>query len=256
MSHPFSSMSPRCPMSLLLTALLTLLLCGPANAIEVLAAEVPPYVIRAHQGAPTGMAVEVLEEAARRLDEPLQIEVLPFARALSQAQHRKDVLLLPPAWSEERAPHFLWIAPLLEESFVLLTDRGLRPERITLAEARRRGDKIGVLRNSLAHTLLSETDGVTLELASEEERNAQKLALGRISVWAAAWNTARYNQLSAELPESRLLRGETLKHTSLYLAAHPDFPAAQADRWRATLESMHRDGTVRRILAQYDYQAP
>ena len=54
-----------------------------------------PYVIRAQQGAPSGMAIEVLEEAARRLGEPLEIELMPLARALSQASHRPDVLLLP-----------------------------------------------------------------------------------------------------------------------------------------------------------------
>ncbi|MBZ6064947.1 transporter substrate-binding domain-containing protein [Aeromonas schubertii] len=243
-------------MPLLLCALIALLVSGSALAIEVLAAEVPPYAIKSQQGAPTGMAVEVLEEAARRLGEPLHIEVLPFARALSQARHRKDVLLLPPAWSEERASHFLWIVPLLEESFVLVTDRRHHPTPLTLVEARRRGDKIGVLRNSLAHDRLRRVEGVTLELATEEVRNAQKLSLGRISAWAAAWNTVNYNQLRAELPTTHLLRGETLQRTSLYLAAHPEFPAAQASRWRAALESMHRDGTLRRILAQYDYQAP
>ena len=70
-----------------------------------------PYVIRAQQGAPSGMAIEVLEEAARRLGEPLEIELMPLARALSQASHRPDVLLLPPARNPQREPLFLWIAP-------------------------------------------------------------------------------------------------------------------------------------------------
>lgn len=46
----------------------------------VIAAEIPPYVIRTYQGAPSGMAVEVQEDAARGLKEPLTIERMPLAR--------------------------------------------------------------------------------------------------------------------------------------------------------------------------------
>jgi polar amino acid transport system substrate-binding protein len=41
---------------------------------------IPPYVIRTYQGAPSGMAVEVQEDAARGLKEPLTIERIPLAR--------------------------------------------------------------------------------------------------------------------------------------------------------------------------------
>ncbi len=46
----------------------------------VIAAEIPPYVIRTNQGAPSGMAVEVQEDATRCLKEPLTIERMPLAR--------------------------------------------------------------------------------------------------------------------------------------------------------------------------------
>lgn len=45
----------------------------------VIAAEIPPYVIRTYQGTPSGMAVEVQEDAARGLKEPLTIERMPLA---------------------------------------------------------------------------------------------------------------------------------------------------------------------------------
>ena len=41
---------------------------------------IPPYVIRTYQGTPSGMAVEVQEDAARGLKEPLTIERIPLAR--------------------------------------------------------------------------------------------------------------------------------------------------------------------------------
>lgn len=34
------------------------------------------------------------------------------------------------------------------------------------------------------------------------------------------------------------------------------FPAAEALRWRKAIEGMREDGSLARILKQYDYQAP
>ncbi|MNH41863.1 hypothetical protein D3C79_1034410 [compost metagenome] len=71
-----------------------------------------------------------------------------------------------------------------------------------------------------------------------------------------AWNTARYNQQRAGLPLADLVRGDTLQESALYLAASPRFPAAEALRWRKAIEEMREDGSLARILRQYDYQAP
>lgn len=135
-----------------------LLLCAllfpaaQAKAVVVIAAEIPPYVIRSYQGAPSGMAIEVLEEAARRLKEPLTIELMPLARALSQTRHRQDVLLVPPVRSPQREPQFLWIAPLLDEAFVLVSHRHYHPAPITSKELP--GLTIGVMRGSYGQSLL------------------------------------------------------------------------------------------------------
>ena len=71
-----------------------------------------------------------------------------------------------------------------------------------------------------------------------------------------AWNSARYNQQQAGLPLADLVRGDTLQRASLYLAASPRFPAAEATRWRKIIATMRDDGSLARIIKQYDYQAP
>ena len=239
----------------LLLLLSPLIVCAfSARAVVVVAADIPPYVIRAQQGAPSGMAIEVLEEAARRLGEPLEIELMPLARALSQASHRPDVLLLPPARNPQREPLFLWIAPLLEEAFVLVSHRQHHPAPLSVKEVA--GLTLGALRGSHGQSLIQPLEGVTRELVTEEVSNASKLARGRIQGWAVAWNTARYNQQRAGLPLADLVRGDTLQQSALYLAASPLFPAAEALRWRKAIEGMREDGSLARILKQYDYQAP
>lgn len=240
-------------MSLLLCLLLVLF--SPfVQAVTLLAGEVPPYVIRPQQGAPTGMAVEVIEEAARRLREPIQIELMPFARAIQEAQHRSRVLLLPPVRSPDREAMLQWIVPLLDEAFVLASDQHYHPAPLRLDE--KSPLKIGVLRHSLSHNLLQELGVTSLDIVTTERNNADKLALGRIQAWAAAWNTIRYAQQEAGLRLSELVKGATLAKMPLYLAASPDFPLQEARRWHDVIQGMRADGNLARILHQYDYQAP
>lgn len=240
--------------TLLLLLCPTLFTSLPARAVVVVAADIPPYVIRSQQGAPSGMAIEVLEEAARRLGETLEIELMPLARALSQTRHRPDVLLLPPARNPQRESQFLWIAPLLEEAFVLVSHRNHHPAPLTVADLP--GLTVGAMRGSHGQSLIPLLEGVTQELVSEEINNASKLARGRIQAWAVAWNTARYNQQRAGLPLPDLVRGETLQQSTLYLAASPRFSRSEALRWRRVIQEMREDGSLARILHQYDYQAP
>ncbi|TFF78483.1 ABC transporter substrate-binding protein [Aeromonas taiwanensis] len=240
--------------TLLLLLCPTLFTSLPARAVVVVAADIPPYVIRSQQGAPSGMAIEVLEEAARRLGETLEIELMPLARALSQTRHRPDVLLLPPARNPQRESQFLWIAPLLEEAFVLVSHRNHHPAPLTVADLP--GLTVGAMRGSHGQSLIPLLEGVTQELVSEEINNASKLARGRIQGWAVAWNTARYNQQRAGLPLPDLVRGQTLQRSTLYLAASPRFSPSEAMRWRRVIQEMRQDGSLARILFQYDYQAP
>lgn len=226
----------------------------PARAVVVIAAEIPPYVIRSNQGAPSGMVIEVLEEAARRLKEPLTIELMPLARALSQARYRRNVLLVPPVRSPQRDPQFLWIVPLMDEAFVLVSHRQYHPTPLTINALP--GLTVGVMRGSFGQSLLRPYPQVKQALVAEEIHNADKLALGRIQGWAVAWNSARYNQQQAGLPLADLVRGETLQHSPLYLAASPHFPTAEATRRYQTITAMRDDGSLARIIKQYDYQAP
>ena len=104
--------------------------------------------------------------------------------------------------------------------------------------------------------LLQPLGRVKQDPVTDEVSNANKLARNRIQGWAVAWNTARYNQQQAGLPLTDLVRGDTLQESTLYLAASPRFPPADALRWRTTILAMHDDGSLARILKQYDYQAP
>jgi polar amino acid transport system substrate-binding protein len=111
------------------------------------------------------MAIEVLEEAARRLKEPLTIELMPLARALSQTRHRQNVLLVPPVKSPQRESLFLWIAPLLDEAFVLVSHRQHHPEPLSVKALP--GLTIGVMRGSYGQSLIQPLGQVKQDVVAE-----------------------------------------------------------------------------------------
>ncbi|MGN4957980.1 substrate-binding periplasmic protein [Aeromonas sp. 23P] len=235
-------------------ALLLLLVHTGAQAIVLVAAELPPYVIRSQQGAPSGMAIEVMEEAARRLKEPLTIELMPLARALIEVTHRKDVLLIPPVRSSRREHLFYWVAPIIDEEFVIVSDRRFHPVPIKAGELSTL--KVGTLRHSFGQHLLKQRLNLTSQTVATEELNAHKLQRGRIDAWVAAWNAILYNQQQEGFSTGQLVRGETLMRTQLFIAAHKEFPFTEGRRWQAVINEMRRDGSLTRIIRQYNYQAP
>ena len=234
--------------------LLLLLVTTRAQAIVLVAGELPPYVIHTQQGSPSGMAIEIMEEAARRLGEPLTIELMPLARALTQTAHRKDVLLVPPVRSTQREHLFYWVAPLLDDEYVIVSDRHFHPNPLRVKDLPPL--KVGALRYSFAQHLLKQRIDLSSQTVATEELNAHKLQRGRIDAWVSAWNAILYNQHLGGLPTEQLVRGETLMRTQFYVAASKEFPFTEGRRWQTTIEAMREDGSLLRIIRQYNYQAP
>ncbi|MBC8674089.1 ABC transporter substrate-binding protein [Aeromonas hydrophila] len=181
------------------------------------------------------MAIEVLEEAARRLKGRLTIELMPLARALQPDSPPPGRAAGAAGAQPQREPQFLWIAPLLMRpscwSVIASTIRPHHQQELP-------GLTVGVMRGSYGQSLLQPYPQVKQALVAEEIHNASKLALGRIQGWAVAWNSARYNQQQAGLPLKDLVRGDTLQRASLYLAASPvsrppGDPLAQGHRHHA-----------------------
>ncbi|MCE9952087.1 transporter substrate-binding domain-containing protein [Aeromonas allosaccharophila] len=234
--------------------LLLLLVNTGAQAIVLVAAELPPYVIRSSHGKPSGVAIEIMEEAARRLKEPLTIELMPLARALTQAIHRKDVLLIPPVRSTQREHLYYWVTPILDEEFVIVSDRNAHPTPLTLKDLP--SLKVGTLRHSFGQYLLQQRLNLASQTVATEDLNALKLQRGRIDAWAAAWNVILYNQQTGGFSIDEIVKGESLMRTQLFIAASKDFPFTEGRRWQAVIDEMRHDGTLARIIRQYHYQAP
>ncbi|MGL4205650.1 MAG: substrate-binding periplasmic protein [Aeromonadaceae bacterium] len=238
----------------LLLLLLTWAQLSDAKAVTLIGAEVPPFVMHEAQPLGPGLTAEILLVAAQRLGEPAQLDVKPFVRALMVTANGHDRLLVPPGRIPEREALLRWVSPLVDEAFVLFTDRQHHPKPIRQEELA--GLTVGVMRDSVGEQLMKKIPGGHIENAASEIINAKKLARGRIHAWAVSLNTGFYAQRAAGLDERQLVRGATLSRVTLYLAASPDFPDAEMIRWQQVIEAMRLDGTLQRLKQRYHYVEP
>lgn len=119
---------------LLLAALLSLL--AEAAGVRAYTEDFPPYNYADSQGRPAGYAVEVLGLLMNEAGVDYQLELLPWARALSLARQQPDHLIFTIARTPAREAHFFWIGPFARRSTALMRLRSTPHQVASLAEAR------------------------------------------------------------------------------------------------------------------------
>ncbi|MCX7205685.1 MAG: transporter substrate-binding domain-containing protein [Proteobacteria bacterium] len=232
--------------------LFSLFLASPAYSVLLVGAEVPPFATSSAGGS--GLAVEILQEAAKRLNESSAVSVMPFARAMAVTMQGTDIFVTPLGRVASREEKYQWVAPLMDEVFVLISHKKFQARPLSREQVDRL--IIGVMRNSVGEGLAAEFASATIDAVPMEATNAKKLAAGRIGAWVASWNTALYAQREAGLAAEDLVRGEVLMRTSLYVAASLKMPQQEVQRWRKMLEKMRKDGSIEAIEKKYRYEAP
>ena len=231
----------------------SLALANSTQALNLIGAEAPPFVTE-HDGKPSGAAIAILQEAAQRAGVHNKIQIYPFARALFSVTENGPSLLVPLGRIPAREHQFQWVAPLIDEAFVLVGNRNINSQPLTRAQLA--GKMVTVIRDSASAHLAEALPNVRVNSSTHEDSNAKILAAGRVTAWVTTWNTALQVQREAGLPEADLVKGEVLLRTTLYLAASPDLPAIEVLRWRAIIAAMKADGTLNRLLHDYHYVAP
>jgi len=163
---------------------------GLTEALAPLSYEEGPQV--------TGYAVELLRLLAQRSGRPLDVSVLPWARAQALAEQDRSAVLFPTARTPERESQYRWLGPLLTRRLWIyrLTSRRELP-RPSLSPPWAQGrERIGVAMESASAHLLQARGlrmGQELEPGLSDAHNLQKLLRGRMAYvvmldWAMAWH--------------------------------------------------------------------
>ena len=114
-------------------AFVTLAQASPElGKLHYLTEEYKPYNFSNESGAPTGLAVELLQQVWQKTNTPQQpITIMPWARGYYLLTQKPNVVLFSTARTEARDPLFKWACPIGYAEIVLM---GLAKSPVTIAK--------------------------------------------------------------------------------------------------------------------------
>ena len=214
----------------------------------------PPLNYEEH-GRAQGFSVELLRLMAAEAGQGLEIEVLPWTRAVLAASQTPQSLLFSLTRTPERETQYQWLGPIGPRRIVIYRLDSRADIRPAAALSQLKGLKLGAVRDSAtARQLLA--DGLRpdedLEWARDDETNLRKLLARRMDLivmldWAAAWHLRRQRLPYATL--TPVLAYDTDK--SYWYGLPPDTDPALLQRLRAALDQLKRDGRYERLRQRY-----
>lgn len=225
---------------LFLTALLALLArAAPAQGLTVLVYPNPGLFDVASDGRIEGAGAELLARLSAASGVPHDTRAVPAARAQAMLAQSPLHCIFGVARTAEREPLFSWLGPLASGELVLFG----RPGELRQVHGPQdlAGRTVVAQRHSQALSWLT-AHGVTAHEANDLVTGLRMLRAGRVDYWLV-------NELAAR-PVIRRLGGEPLQplyragRVELYIACHPDLPAALRERLQAGLTQLRRDGEL------------
>jgi polar amino acid transport system substrate-binding protein len=227
-----------------LFVLLFILQC--AYAVELVTEDGPPYNMY-QNGKISGISTDKLTEAFSRINEPLHIQVMPWARAYQTALTLPDYCVYSTARTDERESLFNWVGPLAEMDWVLFSLAN-NPAKITRLEDLRL-EVIGGYRQDVISNWLME-QGYQVDLATTDTINPQKLVKKRFKYWASS-KLGATTLIANQGLTGRIVPVFTFHHANLYLACNKATSDSIIKKLNDALQKIHEDGTGARIEARY-----
>jgi polar amino acid transport system substrate-binding protein len=220
-----------------------------AGDLRVYAITLPPQSMESAENGGHGILYELAEEAFKRAGLPFKPEFLPLARAQHTVRSQPNSLLIYGTRLPEREKLYTWVAPLVRADYVVVC-LGNQDKKINSLEDAKALNSIGVTHNTAQAAFLAANGFTNLEIISQEEFNAEKLAAKRIDGWYTIKDRAAYlwKQLGHSAPISYSTQLQTQE---TWLMGSLDLSPELAARIRDAVQSVKADGTLAKIRAKY-----
>lgn len=220
-----------------------------AAELTILTEDLPPLNYL-RDGKLVGPSVEIVREIQKRVGSTAEIQVMPWARAYKIALEQANVVLFGTTQTEARKDVFKWAGALSTKRDILLARKD-RSFQLTSLEDAKRVSRIGTLREDTREILLQSYGFKNLESVPNEQKNARKLLLGRIELWA--YKTPGFKTVCDLAGVDHRLFEEVyhLRKIDVSIAFSSKTPDSIVDKWRAAYSSLESDGTLERIRAKW-----
>ena len=107
-----------------------------AQALTIITEEYPP-VNFTHEGKINGSSVEIVREILRRLKQPDNIKILPWARGYYLIKTNPNVALFTTTRTKEREELFHWVGPIATATNAFYVKKGSNIRINSLEEAKK-----------------------------------------------------------------------------------------------------------------------
>ncbi|WDE05758.1 transporter substrate-binding domain-containing protein [Thalassomonas viridans] len=228
-------------------------IAGAQEPLRVVTEHLPPYQIVSDNRLVAGTSYLLMKEVLKRAGYPVQIEVLPWARAYQTALAVKNVVIFSMTRSREREALFHWIGELRTLNYTFYSVKGNIDVRMNSIE------------QALHYTVVAARNSVEADILQQQGFKHGKnliLTAGYLQAWQLLL------QGHADITYANELIGDSI-HTSLgkefpsfvkqpyagmqpvlYVAANKTTDAEIINRLSRALLAVKKDGTFDKILSR------
>ncbi len=222
---------------------------GWSAELTILTENLPPLNYL-KDGVLVGPSVEIVKEIQRRVGSHAPIKVYPWARAYKMALEEENVVLFGTTHTEARQDIFKWVGPLARKRDILVAKKGTGI-KITSLEDAKKVKRIGTLREDTRERLLKKHGFTNLESVSDEQKNAKKLLLGRIELWAYKKPGLKTVCELAGVDYNKLEEVYSLREIDVSIAFSKKTSDSIVPMWQTAFKDMLTDGTIAQIRSKW-----
>ncbi len=219
-----------------------------AATFKIMTEDYPPYNF-AKDGKITGLATEVVQEIAKRIGHPAEIELLPWARGYGLIQQQDGMILYSMTRTEEREKLFKWVGPVVSNKWVFFAKKGSGITVASLADAKK-VEKIGTYKDDAAEAFLKAEGFANIDSVLDDMQNIPKLLAGRINLWIVGELQGIYKAKEKGVND-QLEKVFDVKNTELYIAFSKNTADSDVAQWQKVLAEMQADGSYAAIVKKY-----
>ncbi|NIZ13890.1 ABC transporter substrate-binding protein [Phaeobacter sp. HF9A] len=220
--------------------------CVNAEPIKAYTAHLPPYSIAPDLEHP-GIAHEIAAEMAQRAGVELEVEYLPWSRALNMVEKQPGVALFPAARTATREDTLGWVGHLISANQVFVS----KGAPVNSMEDAKKLSKIAVLNSTVMDKILTGKGFENLSRVNSSVQAVKLVQSGRVDAWFAIEQETVALFKADGIDPSVFTFGETIQEVPLWLATNHSFDAETAAALAAALDSMKADGSYDAIVAHY-----
>lgn len=222
-----------------------------AENLTIYCEDDPPMQLKDANGKLTGMTVEIVQEIQKRVGNTDPIQMVPWARGLSEAQKTPNVVLFSMGRTAERNPLFQWACgPISESVFSLYVKADSKISIKSLDDAKKLKN-IGVYINDVRDAFLTKEGFTNLERVNNNTVNFKKLMAGRIDAYASGVNSITDEAAAAGYKAEDVKNAFDFLKVQIYIIMSKGTPENIVKTWSDAFASMQTDGSFATIYKKY-----